>query len=256
MEASVSKKLKVLLELQGVDSSLDEIKKSRGALPEEIRDLDDERVRFQTRLERQEERKKEIEQQIADNKTKAKDAEKLVAKYTEQQLSVRNNREYDSLTKEIELQTLEGELMEKRNRDNYALLEDLAKDIQKTQEDLKRKTEQLESKEQELSQLTQESRQKEEELLSLRKDVAAKLEDRLLASYERKRKSFSKGNGLVVVKVQREACGGCFNLVPPQSQEDILEKKKIMFCEHCGRIFAGVILSKEEKKARAAARKS
>ena len=250
MEIPIKKKLDTLLDIQRIDSQLDEIEKMRGTLPQEVKDLEDEIVGLKTRKTRQEENVKELQQTIADNKEKAKQAEKLVEKYEKQQENVRNNREYDALSKEIELQSLEMELMEKRNKDNYALISQSEEQQKETEQILQKKTEELEHKKKELEQLILESEEQETVLRKDKENIQTQVEEHLLHSYEKIRQNAR--NGLAVVLVRRDACGGCFNMVPPQHQSDVQEKKRIIPCEHCGRILAGVerVRSKRGKKPR------
>lgn len=238
MESTVAQKLESLSTLQEIDSQLDEIKKIRGALPEEVMDLEDEIAGYQTRVQKFNQDLAELEESIANNKTAIKDAEKLIKKYEEQQMNVRNNREYDAITKEVELQQLEIQILEKRIKEAYAKIEAKKEEIQGTQDTLTERTKDLDSKKGELDVIVKESEGEEKELLKKRDTAAAKIEDRLLKSYDKIRGNAV--NGLAVVPVRRGACGGCFNVVPPQRQADIREKKKLIVCEHCGRILAGV----------------
>ena len=238
MENTVAKKLENLVKLQSIDCELDELIKVRGALPEEVMDLEDEIVGYQTRVDKQNQELGDLESGISSNKTAIKDAEKLIKKYEEQQMNVRNNREYDAISKEIELQQLEIQILEKRIKEAYEKIEAKNEEIAQTQGVLTERTKDLESKKNELDVITQESEDDEKKLLKDREKAVKSVEDRVLKSYDKVRHNMR--NGLAVVPVKRGACGGCFNIVPPQKQAEIREKKKLIVCEHCGRILADV----------------
>lgn len=238
MENTVAKKLESLVKLQSIDSERDELIKVRGALPDEVMDLEDEIAGYQTRVDKQNQELADLEGNINSNKTAIKDAEKLIKKYEEQQMNVRNNREYDAITKEVELQQLEIQILEKRIKEAYAKIDAKKEEIDQTKNTLSEREKDLDSKKQELETITKESESDEEKLLKDREKAAKNVEDRLFKSYEKVRKNMR--NGLAVVPVKRGACGGCFNVVPPQQQAEIREKKKIIVCEHCGRILADV----------------
>lgn len=256
MESTIAQKLGALQKLQSIDSELDEIKKVRGALPEEVRDLEDEIAGYETRINKYEQEIQHFEEEIASFKNKIKDAERLSKKYQEQQMNVRNNREYDAITKEIELQTLEVQICEKKIKEAYLKIENKNKDIEAAKGILSERSKDLESKRKELNAIVSESEDEEKGLMNNREAAAKTIEERLLKSYERIRGNAM--NGLAVVSVKRGACGGCFNIVPPQRQADIREKKKLIVCEHCGRILADVddeVVQEEEKKPKRTARK-
>lgn len=236
MELTIAQKLEALLKLQSIDSQLDEIIKLRGDLPEEVRDLEDEIVGFETRIGKFNAEIQSLEEEIERNRNVKKDAEKLITKYKDQQMNVRNNREYDAISKEIELQSLEIELADKRINEATFRIRTKEEEIKSTQNTLKERQEDLKAKKNELDQLTSESQEDEKKLIQERDQQADHIEERLLKSYNKIRNNAI--NGLAVVTVKRGACGGCFNVVPPQRQADIRDKKKIIVCEHCGRIFA------------------
>ncbi len=238
MENTVAKKLESLVKLQSIDSARDELLKIRGALPDEVMDLEDEIAGYQTRIEKQNAELAELEENISNNKVAIKDAEKLIKKYEEQQMNVRNNREYDAITKEIELQQLEIQILEKRIKESYVKIDAKKEEIAQTEESLSERNKDLDSKKAELETITNESEADEQKLLKDRDKAAKQVEDRLFKSYEKVRNNMR--NGLAVVPVKRGACGGCFNVVPPQMQAEIREKKKIIICEHCGRILSDV----------------
>lgn len=238
MENTVAKKLEALVKLQSIDSELDEIVKVRGALPDEVMDLEDEIAGYQTRIEKQNQELKEIEEAITNNRVAIKDAEKLIQKYEEQQMNVRNNREYDAITKETELQKLEIQILEKRIKEAFERIEAKKEEIGETEGTLTERQKDLESKKGELEVITKESEEDEKKLEKSRAAAAKNVEERILRSYEKIRRNMR--NGLGVVPVKRGACGGCFNIVPPQKQAEIREKKKLIVCEHCGRILSDV----------------
>ncbi|MGA0560046.1 zinc ribbon domain-containing protein [Larkinella sp. VNQ87] len=238
MELTIAQKLEALLKLQSIDSQLDEIKKIRGDLPEEVRDLEDDIAGFETRIGKFNTDIQALEEEIDRNKAVKKDAEKLISRYKDQQMNVRNNREFDAISKEVELQTLEIELADKKINEAAFKIRNKQEEIKATQGALDERKEDLKAKMQELNQITSESQDEEKTLLKERDDQATHIEERLLKSYNKIRENAL--NGLAVVVVKRGACGGCFNVVPPQRQADIRDKKKIIVCEHCGRIFADV----------------
>ncbi|OEK05062.1 zinc ribbon domain-containing protein [Roseivirga misakiensis] len=249
MEKTVAQKLEALKNLQSIDSQLDEIKKVRGALPDEVADLEDEIAGYQTRVEKFNNELGELEENISDHKTQIKNSEGLIKKYEEQQMNVRNNREYDAITKEMELQNLEIQISEKRIKEAFAKIEVKKGEIEKTEEELSEREKDLDNKKSELEVLTKESEADEKKLLTQREKASKDIEERLLISYTKLRDNAR--NGLAVVPVSRGACGGCFNVVPPQRQADIRDSKKITVCEHCGRILAEVtdeIVTEEKPK--------
>lgn len=249
MESTVAQKLDALVKLQTIDSKLDEIRKIRGDLPEEVRDLEDELEGYETRVGKFNSDIAALEEEKVKNKQSIKDAEKNIKKYTEQQSNVRNNREYDAITKEIELQNLEIQIADKRTKEANTKIEQKNKEIEGTKDTLEERKKDLKTKKQELDVIIGESKDEETKLLKEREKAASLIEERLLNSYNKIRTNAN--NGLGVVSVKRDACGGCFNTVPPQRQVDIREKKKIIVCEHCGRIFADVeapVLESTSKK--------
>lgn len=238
MESTIAQKLDALLKLQSIDSELDAIIKVRGALPEEVGDLEDELAGYGTRIEKYNAEVETMEAEINKNKAAIKDSEKLIKKYEEQQMNVRNNREYDAITKEMELQNLEIQISEKRIKEAYIKIENKKEEIEATKGISDEREKDLESKRKELDVITAESEDEENTLRKEREKASKFIEERLLKSYNKIRDNAL--NGLAVVPVRRGACGGCFNIVPPQRQADIRERKKIIVCEHCGRILADV----------------
>jgi uncharacterized protein len=247
MESTVAQKLEAILNLQKIDSRLDSIVKIRGALPEEVQDLEDEIIGYQTRLEKFNKDVNTLDEDIKRYKENIKESEKLIKKYQEQQMNVRNNREYDAITKELELQDLEIQVSKKKITEAQIRIEGKNKDVEELTEILKEREKDLTTKQEELKTIVSESESEETKLSSDREKSSKKIEDRLLKSYNKIRANAK--NGLAVVMVKREACGGCFNIVPPQRQADIREKKKLIVCEHCGRILAGVEDELEEELA-------
>jgi len=233
-EMTVAEKLKALYDLQLVDTSIDKIKILRGELPLEVQDLEDEIEGLQTRVSKYEDDIHALEKSINGKKQEISNSQDLIKKYEEQQNNVRNNREYDSLSKEIEFQTLEIELSEKRIREFTAQIEEKKQVIGESSEVLDGRKQDLENKKKELEDIIAET-QKEEEVLEKRSaDLESIIEERLITAYKKIRANAR--NGLAVVPVERDACGGCFNKIPPQRQLDIASKKKIIVCEYCGRI--------------------
>lgn len=238
MESTVAQKLEALLNLQKIDSKLDSIFKVRGALPEEVQDLEDEIAGYETRLQKFHTDTVALEDDIKRFKDNIKESEKLIKKYQEQQMNVRNNREYDAITKELELQDLEIQVSKKKIGEAQAKIEFKNNEVNELQEILKERLKDLNNKKDELGNIVSESENDESKLKTEREKATKKIEERLIKSYSKIRTNAK--NGLAVVMVKRGACGGCFNIVPPQRQADIREKKKIIVCEHCGRVFAGV----------------
>jgi len=238
MEITVAQKLDLLVNLQTIDSQVDEITKVRGDLPMEVQDLEDELAGYETRIGKFQGEISVIKDENSATKSKIKDSDKLIARYKEQLQNVKNNREYEAIEKEIETLELDIQLYEKKIKESNLKIEAREKEIEAVRAIISERTKDLASKKGELAVLIKES-QSDEQALNVKREAAATLVDeRLLFSYNRLRNNAS--NGLAVVNVRRGACGGCFNVVPPQRQADIREKKKIIVCEHCGRILADV----------------
>ncbi len=238
MESTIAQKLEALLKLQEIDSKLDELLKIRGDLPEEVRDLEDETAGYETRKNKFISEIDELNMDVDALKNAQKDAEKLILKYKDQQMNVRNNREFDAITKEIELQELDVQLADKRINEARVRIRMVEQDLDQTKAILAEREEALKEKKGELNVIIEESQEEEKLILTSREKQTKKIEERLLKSYEKIRANSL--NGLAVVHVSRGACGGCFNIVPPQRQADIRDNKKIIVCEHCGRILADV----------------
>lgn len=233
-EVSVEDKLKALFDLQKVASEIDKIKTLRGELPLEVQDLEDEIAGLETRMTNLQTDIKKLNDDILAKKNEIKDAELLIKKYEAQQSNVRNNREYDSLTKEIEFQTLEIELCEKRIKEFTAEMKNKNELLETSAKLVEERTEDLKAKKAELEEIITETRAEEERLIAKSKEIETRIEERLLTAFKRIRKNAR--NGLAVVTVARDACGGCFNKIPPQRQLDIKQRKKVIVCEYCGRI--------------------
>jgi len=231
---SVEDKLKLLFKLQVIDSELDNIKIFRGELPLEVEDIEDEITGLNTREEKFKAEIKDNEEELVVQKNNIKESEALLAKYKEQLDNVRNNREYDSLTKEIEYQVLEVELANKKITTAQIRIKELKEEIEKVQELLKQRTEDLALKKKELESIEKETAKEEADLLKKAEKVSAQIEPRLLQAYKRIRMNVR--NGVSIARVRRDACGGCFNKIPPQRQVDIFSHRKIIVCEHCGRV--------------------
>ena len=233
-ELTVEEKLQNLYELQRINTEIDKIKTLRGELPLEVQDLEDEIAGLETRIENLKVELGELDKTSSTRKMDIKKAEEAIKKYSEQLDNVRNNREYDALSKEIEFQKLEIELQEKRIREAQkakAEKEALMEESKKRYED---KVSDLEAKKGELNDIINETHKDEESLQTKSEELAATIDERLLTAYRRIRSNAR--NGLAVVTVDRDACGGCFNKIPPQRQLDIRSRKKIIVCEYCGRI--------------------
>ncbi|SKC82271.1 zinc ribbon domain-containing protein [Ohtaekwangia koreensis] len=235
---SIAQKLEALVKLQSIDTELDELKKLRGDLPDEVQDLEDEIEGYKTRLTRHEAELKEIEEGNKKYKENIKEAEKLIKKYSEQQKNVRNNREFDAITKEVELQELEIQICEKKIKEGKDSITQKKDEIEKTTTLIKERGDHLDNKKKELNDIMAESHEEEKKLLTEREKATKKIEEKLLKYYERLRGSLS--NGLAVVRVVRGAAEGCNIVIPPQKIAEIREKKKIVIDEHSGRILADV----------------
>jgi predicted nucleic acid-binding Zn-ribbon protein len=233
-ELTIEKKLITLYKLQQIDSQIDKIRIIRGELPLEVQDLEDEIAGLETRVDNYIQETVVLEKFVLEKKNAIKDSHLLIKKYEDQQMNVRNNREYDSLTKEIEFQNLEIQLSEKRIREYQQSLDAKKLEIERFQEILQDRKNDLEIKNSELEDIVAETEKEENDLMHRSEENRSYIEDRLITAYSRIRKNAR--NGLAVVQIERDACGGCFNKIPPQHQLDIRMHKKIIVCEYCGRI--------------------
>ena len=264
-EISVESKLQTLYQLQTTLSAIDEKRALRGELPLEVQDLEDEIAGLKTRVEHIEGDINDFQQAVAQKQGEIKEAEESVERYKKQLDEVRNNREYDTLTKEIEFQSLEIELCNKKIKEANAKVEDKKRELARTNDLINDRQQALDEKKSELDEIMQETREEEQALKAKAEELETKIEPRLLSSFKRIRKNAR--NGLGIVYVQRDACGGCFNKIPPQRQLDIKMHKKIIVCEYCGRIMidpelAGVktveteVVDDKPKRKRATTRKT
>ena len=250
-DLTVEEKLETLYKLQTTLSAIDEKRALRGELPLEVQDLEDEIAGLTTRVEKIKDEIEDFQQAVTQKKAEIAAAQISVKKYNEQLDDVQNNREYDTLKKEIEFQTLEIELCNKKIREAATKVEERKSDLKRAEEQIDDRKQALEEKKNELDEIIEETCAEEERLRDKAKDLEMKVEPRLLTSFKRIRKNAR--NGLGIVYVQRDACGGCFNKIPPQRQLDIKMHKKIIVCEYCGRIMidpelAGVKTVAEEDK--------
>lgn len=247
---SVEERLKALYELQTTLSEIDRIKTIRGELPLEVKDLEDHIEGLGTRIVNYTNEITDLRGKLAAEKAKIGEAQDKIARYKEQIDNVRNNREFDLLTKEVEFQTLEIELCEKHIGEYNRGIENKKHDIANTQNILADREHTLAEKKQELSEIVSETREQEESLRVRAKALEEKIDERTLTAFKRIRKNTR--NGLGIVYVERNACGGCFNRIPPQKQAEIKMHKKVIVCEYCGRIMidpdlAGVVLPTTSK---------
>lgn len=234
-EFSIAQKLLSLHNLQQICSQIDKIRVIRGELPNEVRDLEDALEGMKTRIEKFHEDIASLQAKSLEQDVKMKDSLALINRYEEQQNNVRNNREYESLAKEIEFQKLEIQLAEKNKGKIANEIVNKTEEISKSEEQLKEIEEVLHQKKAELDDIIADTEKEEEELNAKAENLKAKVDERLLAAFERIRKGAR--NGLAIVQIDREACGGCFSKIPPQRQLDIRLHRKIIVCEACGRIF-------------------
>lgn len=245
-ELSVEDKLRALYDLQIIDTRIDEIRNVRGELPLEVEDLEDEVAGLTTRLEKLQGDLSTIEEQIKVKKNAIEDHQAAIKRYTQQQESVRNNREFNSLTKEVEFQELEIQLAEKQIREMKASIEHRKEVIANSKEKLEQKTTHLKHKKSELNDIMAETQKEEGYLMDKSKEFEALIEERLLAAYKRIRSSVR--NGLAVVSIERGASAGSFFTIPPQTQVEIAARKKIITDEHSGRILVDASLADEERE--------
>jgi predicted nucleic acid-binding Zn-ribbon protein len=237
-EMTVAEKLSALYQLQQVDSEIDKIKILRGELPLEVQDLEDDIAGLETRIGNIENEVAAMQESISKKNNEIVNAQGLIKKYEEQQNNVRNNREFDSLSKEIEFQTLEIELAEKRKKEFSEQVAEKEELINESRTILEERQGDLSNKKSELDEIIADTQKEEEVLNNKRSEFQNIIEPRLFTAYEKIRNNAR--NGLAVVTVERDACGGCFNKIPPQRQLDIGSRKKIIVCEYCGRILVDI----------------
>lgn len=247
IDASIEGKLRALYELQLIDSKIDRIRTIRGELPLEVQDLEDSVAGLETRVNNLTDELKALEEQVNEKTQAIKDFKANIKKYEAQQGKVRNNREYDAITKEIEFQNLEIQLAEKRLKEYKFNIESKSEIVEKSQTEFSERKKDLKLKKSELDEIIAETEKEEKDLMKASEKAASAIEDRLVNAYKRVRANTR--NGLAVVPVERDACGGCFNKIPPQKQLDIRMNKKILVCEHCGRIMVDPNIISDETPA-------
>ncbi|RZK49064.1 MAG: hypothetical protein EOO99_07965 [Pedobacter sp.] len=243
MEQTVEQKLKALYELQSLHTKIDKIRQIRGELPMEVSDLEDEVAGLETRIQKIKTELDETEDAIVNRKNMIKEAQTLIKKYDTQLKDVKNNREYDALTKEIEIQNLEIQVCEKKIREHGFEITSKTEIYEQANANLELRKGDLELKKKELETITSETGKEEDGLLKKAEKASTQIEDRLLNAYTRLRKNAV--NGLAVVTIDRDSCSGCFNQIPPQRQLDIRQRKKVIVCEHCGRILVDELITQE-----------
>ncbi len=262
-ELSVEEKLKALYQLQTTLSAIDEKRALRGELPLEVQDLEDEIEGLNIRVDKIRREIEDFSMAVSQKKAEIAEAQASVERYNRQLNEVKNNREYDTLSKEIEFQTLEIELCNKKIREAMIRIDECELDLGTTERLIDDREHDLQQKRGELDEIMLETKEEEERLRDRARDLETKIEPRLLSSFKRIRKNAR--NGLGIVYVQRDACGGCFNKIPPQRQLDVKMHKKVIVCEYCGRIIvdpelAGVKTDKaattEKPKRKRAIRKT
>uniref|UniRef100_UPI004047CC49 zinc ribbon domain-containing protein n=1 Tax=Mariniflexile sp. TaxID=1979402 RepID=UPI004047CC49 len=244
-ELTVEERLRALYDLQLIDSRIDEIRNVRGELPLEVRDLEDEVAGLNIRLEKLVSNLEVIDHDIISKKNLIEESKSLIKKYSEQQKNVRNNREFNSLTKEVEFQELEIQLADKHIKEFKAQIDQKKEVISETKERLKERENHLKHKKGELDAILAETEKEEQALIGKSKEYQEQIEERLVAAYNRIRKNVK--NGLAVVAIERGAAGGSFFTIPPQIQVEIAARKKVITDEHSGRILVDAQLAEEQK---------
>src|SRR5690606_15832718 len=234
IDTSIEEKLRQLYTLQRIDSKIDEIQILKGELPMEVSDLEDEITGLETRLKNLQDTVKDIEKEGQKFTARISECEALIQKYSRQLEDVKNNREYDALSKELEMQKLEIQLAEKKARENADKVAAKSTVIKEVKDKLKIKKANLDQKQEELEQIIAKTDKEEKALRKSATAAEGKIEERLLKAYHRIRNNYR--NGLALVAIERDSCGGCFNEIPPQIQLEVAQRKKIIACEHCGRI--------------------
>jgi predicted nucleic acid-binding Zn-ribbon protein len=243
MEQTVEQKLKALYELQTIHTKIDRIRQVRGELPMEVADLEDDVAGLETRIQKIKAELDDLEDDIVTRKNLIKEAQANSKKYETQLGEVKNNREYDAISKEIEIQGLDVQVSEKKIREYGFEIASKTQIYEKALADLEARKADLEAKKSELGTITAETQKEENELTKLAEKATTTIDERLLIAYNRLRQNAK--NGLAVVTIQRDSCSGCFNQIPPQRQSDIRQRKKIIVCEHCGRILVDEQMSME-----------
>lgn len=250
MEQTIEQRLKGLWLLQTIHTEIDRIRQIRGELPMEVSDLEDEIAGLETRLERIRGELDELEDSIVNRRNMIKDAQAAIKKYEAQLNEVKNNREYEAISKEIEIQGLDIQVSEKKIREFEFEIKNKTEIYESAQEALESAKKDLEVKKGELDTITSETQKEEQELLVKAEAAEKDVEERLLRVYRRLRSTYK--NGLAVVSIDRDSCSGCHNRIPPQMQLEIRQRKKIIVCEHCGRIVVDEALVQESEQSPAA----
>jgi len=243
MESTVEQKLKSVYELQMIHTKVDKIRTIRGELPMEVRDLEDEVEGLETRINKLKEELDDLNHSIQTRKTNIKDALAQIKKYEVQLENVKNNREYEALTKEIEIQGLDIQVSEKKIKEAGFEIKSKEEHLEASNLHLEERKKDLQIKKEELEGIISETQKEEDALLEKAGLAEQGIEDRLLGAYTKLRSNVK--NGLAVVTIERDSCSGCFNKIPPQRQADIRQRKKIIVCEHCGRILVDEALVQE-----------
>ncbi|SDQ01009.1 hypothetical protein SAMN05428975_5598 [Mucilaginibacter sp. OK268] len=247
MEQTVEQKLKALYELQTIHTKIDRIRQVRGELPMEVADLEDDVAGLETRIQKIKAELDDVEDEIVTRKNLIKEAQANIKKYETQLNEVKNNREYDAISKEIEIQGLDIQVSEKKIREYGFEITSKTQIYEKALADLDARKSDLDAKKEELGTITAETEKEETELVAQSEKATGNIEERLLTAYNRLRQNAK--NGLAVVTIQRDSCSGCFNQIPPQRQSDIRQRKKIIVCEHCGRILVDEQMALEAEEA-------
>ncbi len=243
MEQTVEQKLKALYELQNLHTKIDKIRQIRGELPMEVADLEDEVAGLETRIQKIKAELDDTEDAIVTRKNMIKEAQSLIKKYEAQLKDVKNNREYDALTKEVEIQNLEIQVCEKKIKEYGFEITSKTEVYEQALANIEARKGDLDVKKTELETITAETEKEEQSLLKKAEKAETQIEERLLTAYHRLRNNAV--NGLAVVTIDRDSCSGCFNQIPPQRQLDIRQRKKVIVCEHCGRILVDEALTHE-----------
>jgi len=247
MEQTVEQKLKALYELQNIHTKIDKIRQVRGELPMEVADLEDEVAGLETRIQKIKAELDDTEDAIVNRKNMIKDAQALIKKYEKQLEDVKNNREYDALTKEVEIQNLDIQVSEKKIKEHGFEITSKTEIYDQALANIEARKGDLEVKKGELATITSETEKEEQALVKKADKAETQIEERLLTAYHRLRGNAV--NGLAVVTIDRDSCSGCFNQIPPQRQLDIRQRKKVIVCEHCGRILVDEALTQELAEA-------
>lgn len=247
MEQTIEQKLKALYDLQLIHTKIDKIRQVRGELPMEVADLEDDVAGLETRIQKIKNELDDLEDEIVTRKNLIKEAQANTKKYEAQLNEVKNNREYDAISKEIEIQGLDIQVSEKKIREFGFEIASKTSIYEKALADLEARRSDLEAKKEELGTITAETEKEESELIAQAEKATRAIDERLLIAYNRLRNNAK--NGLAVVTIQRDSCSGCFNQIPPQRQSDIRQRKKIIVCEHCGRILVDEQMALEEENA-------